>query len=168
LHHTEVAAKPRLKKPTAELTVPSRVVTDYTRTQDHLLGLILKQPKLRASLDSLGDEMFIGENAKALFAFLREHPDFNGDTTTAAKLQPLGDYVKILLLQYEELYDTVEPTELQYEVSRLQVKLIEQYVKMQKQRLATQFASASEAETKELLEKAKQLDDLLKTHKGGA
>jgi hypothetical protein len=103
-----------------------------------------------------------------LYVFLQEHPDFTGETTIAAKLQPLGDYVKILLLQYEELYGTVELAELHYEANRLQAKLIEQYVKMQKQRLVHKMQSASETETKELLEQAKELDDLLKAHKGGA
>lgn len=168
LHQKEVAAKPRLKKPAAELKVPSQVIADYTKTQNHLLSLTLKQPNQRHVLNKLSADMFIGDDAKALYTFLQEHPDFAGDPATAATLHPLGDYVKILLLQYEELYDTVESSELHYEAARLQAKLIEQYVKMQKQRLVHQMQSASEAETNELLEKAKQLDHLLKTYKRGA
>ncbi len=168
LHQKEGAEKPRLKKPGAPLTIPSKVVSDYTKIQGHLLGLILKQRKLRPWLDAFTPEMFIGGEAKTLFTFLEEHSDFDGDPATAVKLQSIGDYVKVLLLQYEELYDTVEPSELHYEATRLQAKLIEQYVKMQKQRLVHHMQSASEAETNDLLEKAKQLDALLKTYKGGA
>jgi len=168
LHKKEVAEKPKLKKPTAELTIPSRVVSDYTKIQGHLLGLLLKHRKLRPWLEAFTVDMFIGDDAKALFTFLEENSDFDGDPATAGKLQPIGDYVKVLLFQYEELYATVEPSELHYEATRLQAKLIEQYVKMQKQRLVHQMQSANEVETNSLLEKAKQLDTLLKTYKGGA
>lgn len=168
LHQKEVQTKPKLKKSAAAPVMPPRAVADYTKIQSHFLSLVLKQPKQRVLLGAISADMLLGDEAKALREFLLEHPDFDGDEARAAKLQPLGDYVKILLLQYEELYDTVEQSELQYEAVRLQAKLVEQYVKMQKQRLVQQMQSASEAETKELLEKAKQLDHLLKTHKGGA
>jgi DNA primase len=168
LNQKEAAAKPKLKRPSAELQIPNQVIIDYTKTQNHLLSLLLKQPGQRGILKYLSDDMLLGDDPKALYAFLVKHPDFAGDPATAAKLQPQGDYVKILLLQYEELYDTVEPAELHYEAARLQAKLIEQYVKMQKQGLVHQLQTANEAETNELLEKAKQLDHLLKTYKGGA
>jgi DNA primase len=168
LHQKAGTEKPRLKRPSATLTVPNKVIADYTKTQDHFLSLVLKQPTMRALLLAFNPDMLIGDQAKALHAFLQEHPDLEGDPATATKLQPLADYVKILLLQYEELYDTVELSELRYEATRLQAKLIEQYVKMQKQRLVQKLQSASEAETNELLEQVRKLDHLLKTYKGGA
>ena len=168
LQQKEVAAKPRLKKPAVELTVPDKVISDYSKAQDRFLSLMLKQPAMRSLLLAFNPDMLIGDPAKALHAFLQEHPDFEGDPVTAAKLQPIGDYVKILLLQYEELYDSVEPSELRYEATRLQAKLIEQYVKMQKQGLVHRLQSASESETNELLEQVRTLDHLLKTYKRGA
>jgi len=167
LHQTPATEKPRLKQPAVPLQVPSQLVTDYTKTQNHLLTIMLKQPKQRASM-FIANDMLIGDDAKALHTFLAEHPDFTGDTVTAAKLQPIADYVKMLLLQYEELYEDVEGLELPYEVSRLQTKLIEQYVKMRKQHLIQQLQSADEAETKVVLEQVKDLDNLLKRYKGGA
>lgn len=168
LQQKETAAKPKLKQPTAKLQIPSRAIADYTKTQDHLLALALKQPKLRDTLDVVTDHMMVGDPATALYQFLSEHPDFDGDPATAAKLQPIGDYVKMVLLQYEELYEDVEQAELAYEADRLRAKLIEQYVKMQKQRLAHELQTADEGQTTALLEQAKQLDHLLKTYKGGA
>lgn len=188
LHHKEITEKPRLKKPTGELTVPAKTVTDYLRVQDQLLCLALLQLSLRDLLKPITQDMLIGDDAKALHTFLQEYPEFDGwagkstsaglnalETETEdgarqqmyAALKPIADYVKILALQYEELYETVELEELQYEATRLQSKLIEQYVKMQKQRLAHQLQSSDEAETKALLEQAKQLDALLKTYNGG-
>jgi DNA primase len=167
LYQTPAAEKPRLKQPAVPLQVPSQLVTDYTKTQNHLMTIMLKQPKQRASM-FITNDMLIGDDAKALHTFLLEYPDFTGDTATAAKLQPIADYVKMLLLQYEELYEDVEGLELPYEVSRLQTKLIEQYVKMRKQHLIQQLQSADEAETKVVLEQVKDLDNLLTKHKGGA
>ena len=127
--------EPRLKKPAAALQVPSKSIADYTKIQNHLLALMLKQPKLRRVTELRIPDMLIGNEAKELYVFLQERPDFAGEASGMTALQPIGDYVKILLLLYEELYDTVEQNELQYEATRLQAKLIEQYVKLQKQRL---------------------------------
>lgn len=168
LHQKEVAAKPRLKTPSASIQIPPKAVADYKKTQDLFMALMLKTPDLRKLLGTVKPEMLIGDDPKKLHTFLTEHPEFAGEGEIAAKLQPIGDYVKILLLQYEELYGDVEQNEFHYEAERLQTKLIDQYVKMQKQRLVHQLHTADEAETNALLEQVKQLDHLLKTYKGGA
>jgi len=94
---------------------------------------------------------------------LHGHPDFDGNPVVAAELKPIADYVKILLLHYEELYENVEAGELTYEAERLEAKLIEQYVKMQKQRLMHELQTTTdEAKTNKLLEQDKRLNDLLK------
>jgi hypothetical protein len=78
----------------------------------------------------------------------------------------LGDYAKILVLLYEELYRGLELTELQYEAARLQARLVERFVKNRKQTLAAKLADASEADTAALLLEVKQLDTLLNQVKG--
>lgn len=168
LHQKAAAAKPRLKKPSITPVIPEKVLIDYIKIQNHLLCLMLLQPGLRGALARITQGMFIDDSAKALYTFLSEHADFSGEPDKTEELRPIGDYVKILLLQYEELYATVEPNELQYEADRLHGKLIEQYVKMQKQRLVSALQSSDEAETNVLLEEVKLLDNLLKTQKGGA
>jgi DNA primase len=80
----------------------------------------------------------------------------------ATVLLKLRDYVKMLVLLYEEIYQDLEFIELEYEATRLQVRLIERYVKTQKQSLAKQLANANDANTQKLLEKAKEFDNLLK------
>jgi len=79
----------------------------------------------------------------------------------AGMVQSLGDYVKIVVLQYEELYQGLEQNELQYEAARLQARLVEQYVKSQKQIVAAKLHDANETTTRTLLLQAKQLDALL-------
>jgi len=52
--------------------------------------------------------------------------------------------------------------ELRNEASRLQTRLIEQYVKIKKQPLIEAMISADESERTRLLTEAKALDELLK------
>lgn len=70
--------------------------------------------------------------------------------------------LKILVLQYEELYQGLELLELRNEAARMQVRLIEQYVKTKKQPLIEAMRTADEPEATKLLEQAKELDTLLK------
>jgi DNA primase len=80
----------------------------------------------------------------------------------ASTVQSLLDYVKIESLLYEELYQGLELNELHYEAARLQARLVEVYVKYQKQSLAEQLDTADDKQTRELLLKAKRYDELLK------
>jgi len=139
---------------------------EYQKSQDQFLCLVLMRPTLREFLSIITDEMFITDQAKALFAFLRANPDFYGKPEQAKELKNLSDYVKIESLLYEELYQGLELNDLHYEVARLQTRLIEQFVKIQKQKLVSQFESVSEATQRELLTQVKQYDELLRQVKG--
>ncbi len=164
---TNQTAKP-LKRRMAEIVLPPKPVLEYQKQQDHFLSLLLHQPTLRNYLEPMDKDMFSREEAQSLFEFLRDNPDFKGtgDANQAA-LRPLEMYVKILLVQYEELYQGLELTELRYEAARLQARLVEVYVKDQKQHLAAQLREADDSESHTLLIKVKQLDELLKRTAGG-
>ncbi len=51
-----------------------------------------------------------------MFAFLQEHPDYDGKDKAA--VQKFAEYAKILSLVYETLYQDLEPVELGYEAAR--------------------------------------------------
>lgn len=162
------AEQPRLKTPKNPPRPPDKTTAEHKKTQDHLLSLAVLQPKLRATLEGLMPEMFPQADARTLLQFLRTHPEWDGKgAAEAAKLKQAADYVKILGVIYEELYQTVEPAELVYEAARLRDKLIDQYARNQKQRIAAQLETADEATTNTLLKEVNQLNDLLKTVKGG-
>lgn len=156
-----------LKKSKVEPRKPE-VDTENIKFQDRLLAVCLMQPALRSYLKPITIEMLATEQAQKLVIFLQTHPDFSGDPKEAAALKDIGDYAKILSLQFEELYQGLELLELRNEVARMQVRVIEHYVKKQKHILALQMSDASDEEGTKLLEQAKALDQLLKTHKGGA
>jgi DNA primase len=135
---------------------------ESTKSQDHFLALMLMQPKLRDFGVPVTEGMLLTLPAQQLLQFLHENPDFAGDANNSLALESVSDYVKILSLQYEELYQDLDLLELRYEASRLQTYLIEQYVKTQKKQLSTELKTAGMADTNVLLSKAKQLDVLLK------
>lgn len=166
LTQTGPAVRLKIKKPNPTDAQNSKAAAELTKAQDHLLALMLLQPKLRDFLDKLQADMLPTEPARQLLEFLQAQPDFAGDPSQAKALQPLADYVKILVLQYDELYRDLELLELRYEAARLQARLIEQYVKTNKRLLSQELTGADEAHTQTLLERARQLDTLLKLYKG--
>jgi DNA primase len=154
------------RKPKADIQIPDKQVLDQTKAQNQLLSLALMLPSLREYLQPLTAEMLSGEDAGKLLEFLQANPDYA--CKAASGLSNIGDYVKILSLLYEELYQHLELLELQYEAARLQVRLIERYVKFKKAEIAHELRDApSESEQQKLLQKAKTLDALLHLTKEG-
>jgi DNA primase len=168
LHQKQAAEKPRLKQPRTEFKLPDKDLLDYQKTQNHLLAMALMQPKVRQLLDGVTKEMLPDDEAGQLLGFLHSHPEFAGEPSQMDELRQIGDYVKILSLHYEELYQDVELHELEYEATHVRTKLIGRYVKMQKQRIAHELHTADDDSQTKLLQKVKELDNLLKTYKGGA
>lgn len=128
------------------------------------MAIVLFHSALRTHLKSLTVEMLVGDEAQQLLVFLQANEEFSGDPKEAKALQQIGDYVKILALQFETLYQGLELLELRNEATRLQGRVIDHYVKQEKQRLANRMRESTDTEATKLLEQAKALDQLLKTH----
>jgi DNA primase len=150
-----------LKRQKTALQPIDRQTVEYSKAQDHFLALVLLQPKLRDVLTPMTEVMFNRDEARQLLAFLQANPDFNGEPEKARGLSKIAEYVTILTLQYEELYSGLELTELRYEATRLQTRLVEQFVKTQKQNLAAELRDADESAAQTLLTEVKRLDALL-------
>ncbi|MEI7682871.1 MAG: DNA primase [Candidatus Saccharibacteria bacterium] len=146
----------------AAVTREPVLAAEVIKSQNHLLALTLTVPNLRSFLEPLSSEMLPEKPARLLFDFLRNHPNFDGTSQAPTELSDLQDYVKILSVIFEELYQNLETLELRYEAARLQVRLIENYVKTKKLPLTAALANASESQTSDLLQKVKELDALLK------
>lgn len=140
------------------------VTADILKTQNQFMALLLVQPSLRETPVPIIPDMFSEKQAMELLDYLRTNPTFNLKEGVDA-LRNLKDYVKMLVLLYEELYQDLELLELQYEATRLQVRLIERYVKSQKTKIVEAFTDASESDTQALLQKAKEFDNLLRLAK---
>jgi DNA primase len=158
------ARRKQIKLTPAEVDKAS---VEEQRVQDNFLALMLLRPTLREFLHIMTIAMFSSLEAQALVTYLGEHPDFYGRPEEVPGQQNLVDYVKIESLLYEELYQGLELNELHYEAARLQTRLIEEYVKKQKQNLVSQLDGADDATTLRLLAEVKDYDALLKQVKGG-
>ncbi len=149
-------------------------IFDAAKIQNHYLALLLLRPAFRTYNEHVTTDMLASESGQAMFTFLMQHPTFEGDPEILKQLwegepvetvQNLQDYVKMLSLLYEQLYKDLDEVELTYEISRLRIRLIEQFVKTKKTSLIEQLRVADEADTTSLLEQAKVLDTLLKITK---
>ncbi len=166
LDHTE---KPTPLKPHRDVRLSKieQENLEVIKKQNKLIALLLLQPHLRDLLVSLRAEFLPEENAKFVFNFLKEQPDFDGTPSKAAGLKEVADYVKMLSLQYEELYQGVELLELRNDAEYLQSELVKQYVKTQKANIKEAYKNATAEEQRALLEKDKELNALRNTYKGG-
>lgn len=154
--------KPRMKQVKAAPQQQSPEVNEDKRAQERLLCITLMLPATRHNLDLTSEHMFSGENQQAVAKFLQNNRDFDGNFAKAPELQSISDYVKILSLQFEELYGEIETTELQYEAARLRATVIDHFVKKQNQIIRKKLAGASEAEATELLARVNKLNQLLR------
>lgn len=153
----------RLKKGKITPGQTDRAAVEYQRLQDHLLAMTLSRPKLRHLLKGLESEYFTDGTSRQMFEFLKQNPKFNGDPKLAKQLQGIADYVKILLLQYEEIYADLDEADLAEQAAGLRSRLIDRYVKLQKHRLAAQMSqTTNEQELQKLLRKANKLNELIR------
>ncbi|HYF96865.1 MAG TPA: DNA primase [Patescibacteria group bacterium] len=154
--------KTRLKKPSLDIKLPPKEELDRIRTIDQLFCLSLMLPKRRNYLQMILPEMLANDSQRKIYKFLLENPDFDGDLKKLSKLEDISDYVKILVLQFEELYAKVDTLELQYEAARLRAKIIGYFVKQQKRKLSALLDSTEEAGHTEILSQVRELDKMLK------
>lgn len=162
----EIAERRRRIKSTPQQL--DKQAIENNKTQDQFLALMLSRQTLREFLGLITPDMLYRDEARQLLRFLQQNPDFKGRPSEAERLKQIVDYVKIEALLYEELYQGLELNELHYEAARLQARLIEQFIKTEKVKLAEQLDTADQAATQKLLTQAKQYDELLNQVKGAA
>lgn len=160
-------ALPPQRRKRVEVEKVTTQQADYAKSQNQLLALGLTRQELRKYLEHIRAEMLGSDDAKAMLRFLQRYPEFSFDNAKKyqAGLKEVADYCKMLVVLYEELYSHLELLELQYEAARLQVRVIEQYVKAKKAVLAEELRSANNEQIDTLLQEVKKLDVLLRTAK---
>ncbi len=133
------------------------------KLEDHFLCMVLMQPKTRDLLTGLKDEFFIQDDAKKVLDFLIKNPEFGGVQKEAKGLRLVIDYVKILSLQFEELYQDLEYNDLHEQATRLKIRLIASYVTSEKEKILKQIDSLPDGKsTDSLLKQVNELNKLLK------
>jgi DNA primase len=159
----EPARQTVLKRPRNISAAIDKAEVEYQRLQDHLLAMLLMQPKLRALIKECKAEFFTDGVRRRMIKFLKDNPDFKGDPKIAEQLQPDGDYVKIIMLQFEEIYQDLSFDDLQAQARNLKRRLIDRYVKIQKHNLADAMQQAkNDEELTSLMSKVDKLNTLIK------
>jgi len=140
-----------------------RTVMEYQRLQDHFLAMVMMRPALRHLLDDCKSLFFTEGPARTVFEFLKKNPKFSGEPKLAASLLSSGDYVKIVSLQFEELYQSLPVEQLSEQAASLKHRLISRYAKIQKHKLAEAMSETTdEKELHQLTLKADKLNELIK------
>ncbi|MBX4201884.1 toprim domain-containing protein, partial [Candidatus Saccharibacteria bacterium] len=153
----------QLKRQKPSNAVIDKAVVEYQRLQDHFLSMLLLQPKIRKLAKGLASEIFTDDSQRKLFKFIQSNPDFKGDPKIAEQLQDISDYVKIIMLQFEELYQDLPLVDLEEQAAQLKHRLIDRYVKIQKHSLAIAMQDAKDDnELNSLVQKADKLNELIK------
>ena len=105
--------------------------------------------------------MFTKSEAALLFEIIVTNINQDLEEINIKKFKKIEDYVKIEQLLYEELYSGLDLNELHYEASRLKSRIVELYVKIQKENISQELKMSNTSKTRKLLEEAKRLDQLL-------
>lgn len=165
--NSKTEVRKSLKRP-KEVNQPTQAEIDTRKTENQFLGLLLMQPSLRIYSQVVTEEMLSSDGAAELMAAIKQNPKDKARDILAANqdVHKIVDYGKVVSLLYEELYSHLEFIELEYEAARLQVRVIEHYVKGQKRVITAQLQSETNVSSvTELLQKAKNLDQLLRQAK---
>lgn len=155
------------KQPKTSAT-PDRAKADVIKTENQFMSLMLMQPSLREYSKSIHERMLVNDGAKELLGAIKSHSGDKARDILAANesVHKIADYGKVVSLLYEELYSHLEFVELEYEAARLQVRVIEHFVKDQKRIITAKLQSETDvAAVTELLQKAKKLDQLFRQAK---
>ena len=160
---SEPEAVRALKRPKPSNAVIDKVQVEYQRLQDHLLSMFLMQPKLRKLIHDCRTEFFTDGPPRQMLQFIKDNPGFKGDPKIAEQLQSISDYVKIIMLQFEELYQDLPLADLEEQAAKLKLSLIKRYVKIQNHKLAIAMQEAmDDNELNSLMQKADKLNTLIK------
>jgi DNA primase len=152
-----------LRRPKTTAAPIDKAQVEYQRLQDHLLAMLLMQPKLRNLIEECKAEFFTEGPRRRVFKFLQANPAFKGDPKIAAQLQQDGDYVKIVMLQFEEMYQDLPQADLAEQANHLKHRLIDRYVKIQKHNLAAAMhQTKDDNELNTLAAKVDKLNALIK------
>lgn len=165
LRQSQSKQKPvKRKKPTAtpDVSAQDKARQERNKIQNHLMALALFQPAIRKSILAIPPEVLEEGAARNLRDTIIDKGAPIEELRTDPTLKEHADYVKILELQFEELYKDLDLVALRDEASRIKTRLVEQYVKYKKQAILAQLEDADEDKQAELLTEVHRLNALLK------
>ena len=160
----EQATATSRKKPVAAATQLDKEQIEQQRLQDHFLAMTLMQPKVRSLLKDMKPEYFSEGPSRILLEFLHKNPEFKGESQSVQQLQGASNYVKILSLQFEELYQDLSLEDLMEQAAHLKHRAIARYAKNEKAKLMARMqATNDEKKLHDLMQRVDKFNALIKT-----
>lgn len=160
-NYDHTSDKPR-KTISANFIIEDKNIIEQKKIEDNFICLMVERKTLREFLELVNPKMFLRTENSMLCEYIKNNLKDSISEKSKAFIE-LENYVKIDKLLYEELYQDLSLNELHYEALRLRNKIIENYVKRQKKNIGQNLrASLVASNTRELLNDAKQLDQLLR------
>ncbi len=152
-----------LRQPKVDFTKSVASNQEVIKTENRFITLMLIRSPLRDLLKSIKKSIFIQDDSKKIFELLSNQPDFDFKTSVESlrEFNISTDYVKILTLLYEELYQKTDLENLYDEAVVLRLRLVREYVKKQKEIIQTKLTTASEDEISSLMKKVNELNTFL-------
>jgi len=152
-------SKTTLKRTKVDTAEPPRDPYAY---QDRLLGLLLQYPLSRRVLETIEFEpLFSKPERPYIFEYISTNPQATISASLPMDLQSVSDYVNILLLTAEELYQSLDANERLIEAHDLVHRLQRDYKKQKQTDLTEQIRTAESvgdtARVEELLASFHQL-----------
>jgi DNA primase len=160
LSSTKIGGKKPLKKP----KIIDKVITDPYIFQDQLLSLLVSYPSTRRLLETDSTHLvFSTPERQRVYEFVEANPQLSFTDEIPEDLKDVEDYVKILLLKAEELYNSFDTNERLRELRDLTNKLTLKHQQEQKQELTEVIRQAEQAgDEKQVTELLEQFNNLLK------
>ncbi len=152
-----------LKRSKVNINSLNKSNQEFLKVEDKFICLVLLRPTLRELLKPLKKSVFIQEDSINVYSLLSKTPDFDFNKSKA-KLTEFNistDYVKIIVLLYEELYQKLDLDSLYYEASFLRLRLVDNYVKSQKDDIQEKLLLANDTEVEALLKNVNNLNTFL-------
>lgn len=153
----------RPKSVAAQTIFTDKATLEHRKLQDHFLAIMLVSKSSRELLKDFKAEWLNSPEAKELLKFLLKYPDYSGKGKQSEELLPLADYVKIIGLQFEELYQHLDAQELKANASQLKSRLVRSYATLSKQQIVNKIQQTTdERELRQLMRSVDSLNQLLK------
>ena len=152
-----------LKQPKVDFNKSVQSNQEVIKTENRFIALILIRSPLRDLLKTIKKSIFAQEENKKIFEYLDSHLDFDfkKSASSLAEFNISSDYVKMLTLLYEELYQQTDLENLYDEAVVLRLRLVREYVKKQKEIIQTKLITASDDEISSLMKKVNELNTFL-------
>ncbi len=152
----------RLKKPARPAAAVDRSEAEYQKLQLNLLSAAYFEPAVRWLLKDLPKEIFSSDEARQSVEYIKSAALEPIPAKLPARLKNLESYVKILEIQFEELYQDIDVEERVRQASLTRNRLADIYVKSQRSVLVEKMQGKTGKELERLISRADNLNKLIK------